>query len=175
MTTAAAAAVSDAATIRHNPHGTLLPDRAQLADTATAVASAVARAAVDDAVAPALTNDQINQAIQPNPVASPLSVLSTSVLNDQRDPLPGTRHTRASSRTLPRDIAIFTGQQEVPVHRAVQRVRLLRRPDGLQDIWGRLGPRRHPGILRRLFDDRHFRARLPFVALSIRPPGPRVV
>src|SRR5450631_266698 len=63
MMTAAAAAVSDAATIRHDPHGTLLPDRAQLADTATVVASAVARAAVDDAVAPALTNDQINQAI----------------------------------------------------------------------------------------------------------------
>ena len=59
----AAAAVSDAATIRHDPHGTLLPDRAQLADTATVVASAVARAAADDAVAPALTNDQINQAI----------------------------------------------------------------------------------------------------------------
>ncbi len=64
----------------------------------------------------------------------------TSVLNDQRDPLPGTRRTSASSRTLPRHIAIFTGRQEVPVHRAVQRVRLLRRPGGLQDICGRLGP-----------------------------------
>ena len=63
MMTAAAAAVSDAATIRHDPHGTLLPDRAQLADTATVVASAVARAAVADAVAPALTDDHIDQAI----------------------------------------------------------------------------------------------------------------
>jgi malate dehydrogenase (oxaloacetate-decarboxylating) len=63
MMTAAAAAVGEAATIRHDPHGTLLPDRAQLAGTATAVASAVARAAVADAVAPALTDDQIDQAI----------------------------------------------------------------------------------------------------------------
>jgi malate dehydrogenase (oxaloacetate-decarboxylating) len=63
MMTAAAAAVGDAATIRHDLHGTLLPDRAQLADTATAVASAVAKAAVADAVAPALTDDQIDQAI----------------------------------------------------------------------------------------------------------------
>jgi malate dehydrogenase (oxaloacetate-decarboxylating) len=63
MMTAAAAAVGDAATIRHHLHGTLLPDRAQLADTATAVASAVAKAAVADAVAPALTDDQIDQAI----------------------------------------------------------------------------------------------------------------
>jgi malate dehydrogenase (oxaloacetate-decarboxylating) len=59
----AAAAVSDAATIRRDPHGTLLPDRAQLAGTATVVASAVAKAAVADAVAPALTDDQIDQAI----------------------------------------------------------------------------------------------------------------
>src|SRR6476646_964114 len=63
MMTAAAAAVSDAATIRHDRHGTLLPDRAQLAGTATAVARAVAKAAVADAVAPALTDDQIDQAI----------------------------------------------------------------------------------------------------------------
>jgi malate dehydrogenase (oxaloacetate-decarboxylating) len=63
MMTAAAAAVSDAATIRRDPHGTLLPDRAHLADTATAVASAVAKAAVADAVAPALTDDQVDQAI----------------------------------------------------------------------------------------------------------------
>ena len=63
MMTAAAVAVSDAATIRRDPHGTLLPDRAQLADTATVVASAVAKAAVADAVAPALTDDQIDQAI----------------------------------------------------------------------------------------------------------------
>ncbi len=59
----AAAAVGDAATIRHDPRGTLLPGRAQLAGTATAVASAVAKAAVADAVAPALTDDQIDQAI----------------------------------------------------------------------------------------------------------------
>ncbi len=63
MMTAAAAAVGDAATIRHDPHGTLLPDRAQLAGTATAVARAVAKAAVADAVAPALTDDQIDRAI----------------------------------------------------------------------------------------------------------------
>jgi hypothetical protein len=63
MMTAAAAAVGDAATIRHDPHGTLLPDRTQLAGTATAVAKAVAKAAVADAVAPALTDDQIDQAI----------------------------------------------------------------------------------------------------------------
>jgi malate dehydrogenase (oxaloacetate-decarboxylating) len=63
MMTAAAAAVGDAATIRHDPHGTLLPGRAQLADTAAVVASAVAKAAVADAVAPALTDDQIDQAI----------------------------------------------------------------------------------------------------------------
>ena len=63
MMTAAAAAVSDAATIHRDPHGTLLPDRAHLADTATAVASAVAKAAVADAVAPALTDNQVDQAI----------------------------------------------------------------------------------------------------------------
>ena len=62
MLTAAAAAVGQAATIRHDPHGTLLPDRAQLAETATTVARAVARAAIADA-APALTDDQIDQAI----------------------------------------------------------------------------------------------------------------
>ena len=63
MITAAAAVVGDAATIRRDPHGTLLPDRAQLADTARVVASAVAKAAVADAVAPALSDDQIDQAI----------------------------------------------------------------------------------------------------------------
>ena len=63
MITAAAAAVGDAATIRSDPHGTLLPDRAQLADSARMVASAVAKAAVADAVAPALSDDQIDQAI----------------------------------------------------------------------------------------------------------------
>jgi malate dehydrogenase (oxaloacetate-decarboxylating) len=63
MITAAAAAVGDAATIRRDPHGTLLPDRAQLVDTARVVASAVAKAAVADAVAPALSDDQIDEAI----------------------------------------------------------------------------------------------------------------
>ena len=63
MLAAAAAAVGDAATIRTDPHGTLLPDRARLADTATVVARAVAKAAVADAVAPALTDDEIDQAI----------------------------------------------------------------------------------------------------------------
>ncbi|MGD0608038.1 MAG: NAD-dependent malic enzyme [Streptosporangiaceae bacterium] len=63
MLTAAAAAVGAAATIRLDPRGTLLPGRAQLAHVATVVASAVARAAVADGVAPALTGDQIDQAI----------------------------------------------------------------------------------------------------------------
>jgi malate dehydrogenase (oxaloacetate-decarboxylating) len=63
MLAAAAAAVGDAATIRSDPHGTLLPDRARLADTATVVARAVAKAAVADAVAPALTDNEIDQAI----------------------------------------------------------------------------------------------------------------
>jgi len=63
MMTAAAAAVGDAATIRLDPHGTVLPGRAQLPGIATVVASAVARAAVADGVAPALTDDQIDQAI----------------------------------------------------------------------------------------------------------------
>jgi malate dehydrogenase (oxaloacetate-decarboxylating) len=63
MISAAAVAVGDAATIRRDRHGTLLPDGAQLADTARVVASAVAKAAVADAVAPALTDDQIDQAI----------------------------------------------------------------------------------------------------------------
>ncbi len=63
MLAAAAAAVGDAATIRADPHGTLLPDRARLADTAKVVARAVAKAAVADAVAPALTDDEIDQAI----------------------------------------------------------------------------------------------------------------
>jgi malate dehydrogenase (oxaloacetate-decarboxylating) len=64
MIAAAAAAVGDAATIRREPHGSLLPDRAQLADTARVVARAVAKAAVADGVAPALSDDQIDQAIE---------------------------------------------------------------------------------------------------------------
>jgi malate dehydrogenase (oxaloacetate-decarboxylating) len=63
MITAAAAAVGDAATILRDPHGTLLPDHAQLADTARVVASAVAKAAVADGVAPALTDEEIEHAI----------------------------------------------------------------------------------------------------------------
>ena len=85
MMTAAAAAVGDAATIRHDPYGTLLPDRAQLAGTATAVARAVARAAVADAVAPALTDDQIDQAIDRTRWLPRYQALSTSVLIDLRD------------------------------------------------------------------------------------------
>ncbi len=42
----------------------LLPERARLVDTATAVARAVARAAVADKVAPQLTGEEIDQAIQ---------------------------------------------------------------------------------------------------------------
>jgi malate dehydrogenase (oxaloacetate-decarboxylating) len=59
----AAAAVSGAATIRRDPHGTVLPGQAHLTDTDTVVASAVTKAAVADAAAPALTNDQIDQAV----------------------------------------------------------------------------------------------------------------
>ncbi|MEO8969247.1 MAG: NAD-dependent malic enzyme [Solirubrobacteraceae bacterium] len=64
MITAAATAVGDAATIRRDPRGTLLPDRAQLVETAHAVARAVARAAVAESVAPALTEEQIDEAIR---------------------------------------------------------------------------------------------------------------
>jgi malate dehydrogenase (oxaloacetate-decarboxylating) len=64
MITAAATAVGDSAPIHHDPHGTLLPDGAHLADTAAVVAAAIAQAAVADAVAPALTDDQISQAIR---------------------------------------------------------------------------------------------------------------
>ena len=83
MMTAAAAAVGDAATIRHDPHGTLLPGRGQLADMATVVASAVARAAVADAVAPALTDNQIDQAIHRTrwlPRYQSIALRSTSAL-----------------------------------------------------------------------------------------------
>jgi malate dehydrogenase (oxaloacetate-decarboxylating) len=64
MLTAAARAVAAAAPSHHDPHGMLLPGRAQLADTALLVAAAVAGAAVAGAPAPALTADQIDQAIQ---------------------------------------------------------------------------------------------------------------
>jgi malate dehydrogenase (oxaloacetate-decarboxylating) len=63
MMTAAARAVAAAAPIHHDPQGMLLPDGAHLADTAVTVAAAVAEAAVADAAAPALTADQIGQAI----------------------------------------------------------------------------------------------------------------
>ncbi len=64
MMTAAARTLAAAAPSRHDPHGMLLPGRAQLADTAILVAAAVAEAAVADAVAPMLTADQIGQAIE---------------------------------------------------------------------------------------------------------------
>ena len=80
MMTAAATAVGDAAPIRHDPHGMLLPDRAHLADTATVVAGAVARAAVADGVAAALTDDQIDQAIR-----------RTRWLPGYQSPIPGSR------------------------------------------------------------------------------------
>jgi malate dehydrogenase (oxaloacetate-decarboxylating) len=64
MMTAAASAICDAATIHDDAHGMLLPDRADLAETATAVARTVARAAVADGVAPRLTGAQIDDAVQ---------------------------------------------------------------------------------------------------------------
>jgi malate dehydrogenase (oxaloacetate-decarboxylating) len=63
MMTAAATAVGQQATIQHDGQGMLLPERSRLVDTATAVARAVARAAVADKVAPELTGDQIDAAI----------------------------------------------------------------------------------------------------------------
>jgi malate dehydrogenase (oxaloacetate-decarboxylating) len=63
MMTAAATAVSGQAPIHRDPRGMLLPERARLVDTATAVAQAVARAAVADQVAPQLTGEQIDAAI----------------------------------------------------------------------------------------------------------------
>jgi malate dehydrogenase (oxaloacetate-decarboxylating) len=64
MMTAAATAVGQQATIHQHGQGMLLPERSQLVDTATAVAQAVARAAVAGKVAPELTGDQIDEAIQ---------------------------------------------------------------------------------------------------------------
>jgi len=63
MMTAAATAVAEQAPIHHDPQGMLLPERARLVDTATAVARAVAQAAVADGVAPQLPPDQIDEAI----------------------------------------------------------------------------------------------------------------
>jgi malate dehydrogenase (oxaloacetate-decarboxylating) len=64
MMTAAAAAVCEQATIHYDAQGMLLPERTRLVDTATAVAGAVARVAVADDVAPKLTEEQIDEAIQ---------------------------------------------------------------------------------------------------------------
>jgi malate dehydrogenase (oxaloacetate-decarboxylating) len=64
MMTAAATAVGQQATIDHEGQGMLLPERSHLVDTATAVAQAVARAAVDDGVAAKLTAAEIDGAIQ---------------------------------------------------------------------------------------------------------------
>jgi malate dehydrogenase (oxaloacetate-decarboxylating) len=63
MMTVAAAAVAGAAPIHDDPRGALLPARNHLGDTATAVARAVARAAVEDGVAPKRTDEEIDQAI----------------------------------------------------------------------------------------------------------------
>jgi len=63
MMTVAAAAVARAAPIHDDPRGALLPARGDLADTATAVARVVAKAAVVDGVAPKLTDEEIDQAI----------------------------------------------------------------------------------------------------------------
>ena len=63
MMTAAARTLAAAAPSHHEPHGMLLPGRAQLPDIALLVAATVAGAAVAGAPAPALTADQIGQAI----------------------------------------------------------------------------------------------------------------
>ena len=64
MLTVAAAAVADAATIHRDPHGALLPARSDLATTASSVARAVAKAAVEDGVAPKLTDAEIETALE---------------------------------------------------------------------------------------------------------------
>jgi malate dehydrogenase (oxaloacetate-decarboxylating) len=64
MMTAAASAICGAATIHQDPHGMLLPARAHLAQTATTVARAVARAAVADGVAPGLSGAEIDDAVR---------------------------------------------------------------------------------------------------------------
>ena len=64
MMTAAATAVSGEAPIHHDPQGMLLPERARLVDTATAVARAVARAALEGGVAAKLTGEHVDGAIQ---------------------------------------------------------------------------------------------------------------
>jgi malate dehydrogenase (oxaloacetate-decarboxylating) len=64
MMTAAATAVSEQAPVHHDPAGMLLPERSKLVETATAVARAVARAAVAGGIAPRLSGEQIDEAIQ---------------------------------------------------------------------------------------------------------------
>jgi malate dehydrogenase (oxaloacetate-decarboxylating) len=62
MMTAAAQAVAESVDT-HADVPALLPERARLAETATAVARAAARAAVADGVAPKLSDEQIDQAV----------------------------------------------------------------------------------------------------------------
>jgi malate dehydrogenase (oxaloacetate-decarboxylating) len=64
MMTEAASAVCGAATIHGDSRGMLLPDRDRLAETATRVARAVGRVAVADGVAPALSQAEIEDAIE---------------------------------------------------------------------------------------------------------------
>ncbi|SEM00462.1 NAD-dependent malic enzyme [Streptacidiphilus jiangxiensis] len=63
MMTAAAEAVAESVDT-HAQVPSLLPERAHLADTATAVARAVARAAVTDGVAPHLSDEEIDDAVR---------------------------------------------------------------------------------------------------------------
>ena len=64
MMTAAASAICGAATIHEDARGMLLPDRARLAETATRVACAVARAAVAEGMVPRLSGLQIDDAVR---------------------------------------------------------------------------------------------------------------
>jgi malate dehydrogenase (oxaloacetate-decarboxylating) len=64
MLTAAATAVGAATPIREDALAPLLPARTKLVDTATAVAQAVARAAVNGGVAPPMTEAEIEAAIR---------------------------------------------------------------------------------------------------------------
>ena len=64
MLTAAATAVGAAAPVHRDPDAPLLPARAELVQTATTVASAVAAAAVDGGVARPMSGDEIDGAIK---------------------------------------------------------------------------------------------------------------
>ncbi len=64
MLTAAATAVGAAAPVHRDPDAPLLPARAELVQTATTVASAVAAAAVDGGVARPISGDEIDGAIK---------------------------------------------------------------------------------------------------------------